>query len=169
MKFIVILGLGLAGALDLRFRKVPNWLTFAMAITGILFQAVDRGISGFQESLLGLALGILLLYIPFALGGMGGGDVKLLGATGALVGPAILLKVFLASAIFGGIFSVFEIIRKKSWGRTFQSLKNRILHLFLTGRAVSESEIDFSVSPIHIPYALAMGCGYLWIYFLGGV
>ncbi|MDP3920547.1 MAG: A24 family peptidase [Candidatus Omnitrophota bacterium] len=169
MNFALIATLGIASAIDHRYRKVPNLLTLPMALAGILFQTVTAGSDGFMASLAGFALGIALLYIPFALGGMGGGDVKLLAAIGAFVGPIILLHVFLASAVMGGVLSAVEITRSKAWRMTWEGLKYRMFYFLTYHRMPSETEVPFTSEPLRIPYAITMLCGYLSLCVLGGL
>ena len=111
---IVITGILIALAFDWRMRKIPNALTFSMIALGFILNTYEQGLTGLQHSSLGLVLGILLLYLPFQGGGVGGGDVKLLGAIGSIVGPVFIFKIFLVSAIFGGALSLVMIIKNKA-------------------------------------------------------
>jgi prepilin peptidase CpaA len=167
MEILLIVGLGIASVLDWRFRKIPNAVTIPLALTGFIYRIFEGGALGFTESALGLLVGMTLLYLPFILGGMGGGDVKLLGAIGAFVGPYQVAQVFLASAVIGGIFSFIEIIRKGAWRCAWGNMKERFLYAFLTHRLPSEQGIRFSNGTLHIPYALSISFGYLCVYFLG--
>jgi len=168
MENIMIWGLGLAGVLDWTSKKIPNWLTWPLALTGLIYQITTCGFLGLAQSTLGFLLGITLLYLPFALGGIGGGDVKLMAAIGACVGPALLIQIFLASAVVGGIFSAAAAIQSKTWGKTMRSLKQRLIYLALHRRLEPESAISFSHDPVHIPYAVSIMIGYLIVVFLGG-
>ena len=114
-------------------------------------------------------MGGALLYLPFVMGGMGGGDVKLLAAIGAFAGPAGVTKIFLASAIFGGVLSLAAIAKEKAWKQTFQSLRERLMYAALSQKWDPESRMTFTRSPIRVPYALMITCGYLWTYFFGGL
>ena len=87
---------------DLRRRHVPNWLT-AAGVAGGLVCAAGGGWRGVGMAAAGAAAGFLLL-VPFHwLGAMGGGDVKLMAAYGALLGPA---GIFLAAVFAGAIGGV---------------------------------------------------------------
>ncbi|MBI4116014.1 MAG: prepilin peptidase [Candidatus Omnitrophica bacterium] len=168
MELAVVLGLAVACALDWRFKKLPNWLTFSIALSGFIFHMMRGGLPAFMQSILGFMVGIACLYLPFLLGGVGGGDVKLLGAIGAYVGPVVVIQVFLVSAVIGGVLSMLEITRTRAWPHTLESLRNRVLHFILTRQVVSERQVQFSKEPLRIPYALALSAGYLWIQFIGG-
>jgi len=84
--FVGIL-LTLACFTDLRTRRIPNVLTFSAAAGALLFHLATGGWSAAGSSLAGLFLGALLFFPMFALRGMGAGDVKLLAAIGAWLGP----------------------------------------------------------------------------------
>ena len=54
----------------------------------------------------GFALGLLLMMPGHALGATGAGDVKLMAAVGAIVGPGLVVSAFLFTAIAGGILAI---------------------------------------------------------------
>lgn len=95
--------LGCAAAVDLRSRRIPNVLSFTLVLSGLaqslLFgQAIGVGP---MQALAGMAVGFVLTFILFALGAMGGGDVKLLAGVGAWIGPWPVLAVFAVAAVVG--------------------------------------------------------------------
>lgn len=169
MEMLLVGGLAVASTLDWKYRKIPNWLTLSLIITALFFHTFSGGADGFFQSLLGFFAGIALLYIPFALGGMGGGDVKLMGAIGAWVGPVAALHVFLLSAVIGAFFSLGEAIRQKRFKATMKSLKERLLFTFLSRKVLPEDQLSFSENPVRIPYALSLTVGALWVQYGGGI
>lgn len=92
-----------AAATDLWKFKVYNVLTLPTLAVGLLVSPINGGI---QAGLLGAALGFGLLAVFFALGGVGAGDVKLLTAIGAWLGPSTTLHVFIVSAMAGGVYAL---------------------------------------------------------------
>jgi prepilin peptidase CpaA len=100
-------GLALAAASwDLRFRRVPNALTFGAAGIGFLASGLHAGMGGLTQSLLGWLVG-LALFLPFFLvGGLGAGDVKLLAAFGAWLGPTGALWAALWASLVGGVMAL---------------------------------------------------------------
>ncbi len=96
----------MACAYDLRTRRIPNGLTLGAAALALAFHAIDGGLGGVGTSVAGWLVGGALLVPLFWLGGMGGGDVKLLAALGAWVGPGEVFWVALYSAIAGGVLAV---------------------------------------------------------------
>lgn len=107
----VLIILVFSGAiLDWKYRKIPNWLTFGGFFLAVVIHACSSGLAGILSSVLGFLVGLLLLLIPYLLGGMGAGDVKLLGAVGALVGCKSVINIFIYSAVSGLFLSLLWII-----------------------------------------------------------
>src|SRR3954471_2642336 len=74
-----------AAIFDVRYRRIPNWLSGGALVCGMILNAFVFGWPGIQASLLGIALATLIYFPLFAVRGMGAGDVKLMMAIGALV------------------------------------------------------------------------------------
>jgi prepilin peptidase CpaA len=116
---------------DLRTRRIPNALTLGAALSAMAFSGAGLGASGLMTAAGGWLLGVVLFFPFFALGGMGAGDVKLLGAIGAWLGPQAVLYVALYSAMAGGVFAVAVALRA---GYLRQALGNlsRLAHFWMT-------------------------------------
>ncbi|MDY6852025.1 MAG: A24 family peptidase [Thermodesulfobacteriota bacterium] len=100
---------------DIKRQRIPNPLTISAALAGLCFQCYEAGLAeGGCFALQGLALGVSLLFIPFLLGGMGGGDVKLLGALGAWLGPADVAAVFFYTAVAGSVWALWVMLGRGS-------------------------------------------------------
>jgi prepilin peptidase CpaA len=91
---------------DVRTRRIPNWLTFGGAAAALVYGAFDGGLPGVATSAAGWLAGAALFFPLFALRGMGAGDVKLLAALAAWLGPAesVWLAIFAAAA--GGVLGL---------------------------------------------------------------
>jgi prepilin peptidase CpaA len=109
---VLAAGLVAAVLIDVRSRRIPNWLTASMAGAGLLMAAV--GISGLTlgQAALGCAAGLLLMLPGHVIGATGAGDVKLMAAIGAILGPSMVFSAFLATAVAGGIFAVMVALRR---------------------------------------------------------
>lgn len=103
---VLVIGVMLAAFVDIRTRRIPNAVTVPMAALGIALAALGPGDPSIAASALGAALGLLLMLPGYALGATGAGDVKLLAAVGALLGPAGVAIAFLWTAIAGGLLAV---------------------------------------------------------------
>jgi len=106
----LLLALAYASVVDVRERKIRNWLTFGLALAGLgqalasaLLPAWIAPVSPVSAgmSLAGFFTGFALTFVLFAMGGLGGGDVKLLAAVGAWVGPVPVLLIFAVEALMG--------------------------------------------------------------------
>lgn len=95
-----------AVATDLKSRRIPNLLTFGAAFTAVIVHAYAAGWSGVGVALAGWLVGAAFFFPLFALGGMGAGDVKLLAAVGAWLGPGATVWVALYSSIAGGVMAL---------------------------------------------------------------
>lgn len=98
--------LALACISDLRTRRIPNALTFTAAAVALVFHLITGGLNAAGWSLAGCLIGVLLFSPMFALRGMGAGDVKLLAAVGAWLGPSQVAYVALAASIAGGVVAI---------------------------------------------------------------
>ena len=96
---------------DLRWREVPDWVSIAMLVCAIIATSLGLHNTSWIELLLGLLLGFALSAGVFYFGGLGGADVKLIAATGAVVGPIALLIVLFWMALAGGILAIVASVR----------------------------------------------------------
>jgi prepilin peptidase CpaA len=93
--------LAIAATIDWRSRRIPNWLTLSLAFSGLLQSFLfDHAISP-ADAALGALIGFGLTLPQFALGGIAGGDVKLMTALGAWIGPWPTFLVFVVQAVIG--------------------------------------------------------------------
>ena len=101
---------------DLKSRRIANWLTFGAAGAALLVRLVSGGPQTALDGVEGWFAGVILLLIPFLLGWMGAGDVKLLAAFGAIGGLDFVVLSALYGCILGGFVAVFYLIReRKLW------------------------------------------------------
>jgi prepilin peptidase CpaA len=101
---------------DLKHRRIANWLTFGAAGAALLARLILGGPQTLLDGVEGWLVGTALLLIPFVLGWMGAGDVKLLAAFGAIGGLDFVVQSALFGCIFGGLVAVFYLIREhKLW------------------------------------------------------
>ena len=91
---------------DARSRRIPNALTLPVAAAAFAIHGLYAGPGGVVFALAGLGAGLGLFVLPYILGGMGGGDVKMLAAVGALKGATFAFHAFLGAAVAGGVMAL---------------------------------------------------------------
>jgi prepilin peptidase CpaA len=110
-----------AAVLDVCTRKVPNWLTVPVFAAGLIFHTATGGLTGLGMALGGFATGFSILLVLWLIGGGGGGDVKLMGALGAWLGPLPTLVVFLCStliAVMVMVVAMFANLAQHGYAQT---------------------------------------------------
>ena len=150
----------LAAGIDVGTRKIPNVLTVA----GLVIALGLRGLAGWDPLVAGLAgagLGFVVSAPLFFLGGMGGGDVKLLTAVGAFLGPKQLFIAFLATALVGGLMAVVVAARKGVLLNTLHSALQLLAAPFNRSGKGEGDKIPNLATPgaISVPYGLAIAFG----------
>ena len=149
-------GAGIAAAIDLRTRRVPNPLTASLTASGLVFAAA--GISGLSvsASILGCVLGLALMLPGHLFGATGAGDVKLFAAAGALIGPAPIVTAFFYTALAGGLLALVVAVRRRRLQRTL----NGAVQLVATA-AANSSAIAGPLENNRFAYAPAIAVGTL--------
>lgn len=98
---------------DIRDREVPDWISLAMLAWAVLVTTLGWTTGGWLGLAYGFSLGLVLSASVFYMGGLGGGDVKLIAALGAAVGPLGLLVVLFWMALTGAILALVAMSRGK--------------------------------------------------------
>jgi prepilin peptidase CpaA len=153
-----------AVASDARFHRVPNFLTLPALCAALLVSPWVGGAGGPIEALAGAALGFALLVGPYAIGGMGAGDVKALMALGAWIGPSATLGTAVWALIAGGTFALVWLALRGELG-SFLRRWGRTLVATLTLRRIAyEPPPPGSAAARGIPFlaALALGLAAQW-------
>ncbi len=101
----ILVGLA-ATADDLRRRQIANWIPLAALAGGFAWQFSQSGWWGGLYAVLGAAAGFAVFLVFYLLGGMGGGDVKLMAGFGALLGARSLFEAALWTAGVGGLMAL---------------------------------------------------------------
>ena len=110
--FVGLVGLyaALAAVADIRLHRIPNYLTVPTALLGLLFHTLFSGWPWWY-ALAGFAVGFALLFVPWLFGGGGMGDVKLLAALGAWLGPKYMLYAFVVSVFLAAVMALGILIK----------------------------------------------------------
>jgi prepilin peptidase CpaA len=142
---VALLVASIALVTDLRSRRIPNWLTVPALLLGLMLNLIVSGKDGGISALEGAALGFGLLIPFYLMRVMGAGDVKLLAACGALLGPENLVAAAAAGAIVGGAISLVILARTGTLSLAIHQMF--IMHVVPTS------------SGAKAPYAVAIASG----------
>jgi len=155
---IVALGMGAAAVIDLRTRRIPNVLTASIAAIGIGLAAAGLGRVGVGAALLGCLLGLAFMLPGHIFGATGAGDVKLLAAAGALLGPTDTLHAFLNTAIAGGVLALLVAVARRRLRHTVGSTA-RLMSAEPQAREAARDTIEHTSSQNRFAYAPAIAIG----------
>ncbi len=108
---------------DVRWLQIYNWLTFPALLSGLAWQLAVAGPSGLMDGLLGVLIAFGVLLIPFMIGAMGAGDVKLMSALGAWVGASFASVILLVACLLTGAASVIALVRRGGLSAAWLNVK----------------------------------------------
>jgi prepilin peptidase CpaA len=161
---MVVAGTGTGAAIDLRIRRVPNTLTMALALTGMALAATGLGSFGVPAAIAGWCFGLGLMLPGYLLGATGAGDVKLMAAVGALLGPDVILWAFLYTTIAGGAIALLVAALRGRLRTTF----DETMWLVAT-RGANRAAIEDPKANNRFPYAPAIAIGAVLAAAVGGI
>jgi prepilin peptidase CpaA len=133
---------------DLASRRVPNVLTFGSALTGLAWHAWVGGVAGAGWSVAGWAVGLAVLMPLYLLRTLGAGDVKLLAAFGAWLGPAGVAWAGLYGTIAGGVLALAVALATGYLGTAYRNLYSLLLFWRVEGiRPMDSLTLDTGRGP----------------------
>ncbi|MFS1511939.1 prepilin peptidase [Chengkuizengella sp. SCS-71B] len=152
---------------DLKSRKIYNVVIFPGILLAFFYYLISGGIDPFLYSLLSCFVGLLILLIPYFMGGMGAGDVKLLALIGAFKGITFVFFTAIYMGIIGAILSLCVLMFRKG---AKQKLKLILYFLYglKNGIRIQLNLKKDSISGT-VPYGLAIAGGVVWNWLKGGI
>jgi len=162
--YIGLLGVVTAAAVaDIRTEKIPNRLTYPAALGALSYWLVagllaGRGIGGQDGTLVASLIGLLAGLIPFliliTIGGLGGGDMKLMAAIGAMAGRwEVVLATTVYALLIGALIAIVLMIKHRRMKLTLYRLVGIATS---RGKAVKPDELPGGPK---VPFALAAALG----------
>lgn len=142
---------------DLKERKIYNIVLLPALLYGFINNLAAGGWPGLIQSLLGFALGLSILLIPFAMGGMGAGDVKLLAVIGAIKGPLFVFYSALGMGLAGGIIAFAILIYQGTLLTLIVNFCRSVWLMLISGFKVIS--FNYDNEKIMFPYGLAIVVG----------
>jgi prepilin peptidase CpaA len=150
---------------DIARGKIYNWCTYPAIFVGVSAYYIAGGLPGLVWAVIGLALGVGIFMLPYCFKLVGAGDVKLMGAVGALVGGwgfhglnFVLLAAFLTT-VMGAIFGLSILIWKGKLRKAFGNMGGA---MFMPWRLKASASADET----RVPYGVAIALGTFWAWFV---
>jgi prepilin peptidase CpaA len=162
--WVVTITLVVAAVIDGLQLKVPNWITYPMIFSGWIYSAGFSPYAGWEGlwlSLIGTAVGLALLLPPYAVGGMGAGDVKLLAGVGAWMWGTNTLYAFAVTALVGGVIAIIMVLWAGAWQKNnnqFWSILNEIATV-KDPEKLSEIAAERKPRMFLLPYGIPIAIG----------
>lgn len=169
--WVVTITLVVAAIIDGKQLKVPNWITYPMIISGWIYSTIFFGWEGLGWSMLGTVVGLALLLPPYAIGGMGAGDVKLLAGVGAWIWSMDTLYSYCWSAVFGGIIAIGMVMYRKAWQKhsaQFMHIVNEVVTI-RDPNQLSVIAAERKPTMLLLPYGIPIAIGTIFYFFLRGM
>ena len=139
---------------DLRSHRIPNTLNLVGLIGGLMLQSVAGGLQGLTAGVLGAGVGLACFAPLYVLRGMGAGDVKLLAAVGACLGPLGAFYAALGSLLAGGLGAVSYVV----W-RAVRASVSSLVHEGLAAAGASAFVAARLARRDRLPFALPIAAG----------
>jgi prepilin peptidase CpaA len=143
---------------DIFYKKIFNFITFPAIVLGLTLNLLFNSWKGLGLSVLGLFGGLIIFAFVYITGGMGAGDLKLMGAIGALKGTPFLLLAALYSILIGGLFAFLVMARHKTLVASLKRIGRFIYTLFSPGLNLEPLKPEQSQP---VPFGLAISLGTL--------
>jgi prepilin peptidase CpaA len=144
---------------DIRTRRIPNILTFGAAAAAFLFHFTTEGLSAGGLSVAAWLVGILIFLPFFLVGGLGAGDVKLVGAVGAWLGtPSAALWVAIYTGLAGGVMAIIVMLLRGFAKTAFNNMRFMLTSWRLGVATVPGLTLDDSAGP-KLAYAIPIAVG----------
>jgi Flp pilus assembly protein protease CpaA len=146
---------------DWKYRQVFNWITYPAFLAGLLWAAAESWFWGTGVywwaplfwSGAGAFLAFVLTILVWLQGGLGGADVKLLTAAGAIVRCPFIIELLMYAVLVGLAAGLCAVI----WEGKFKELMKRLLSF---RKLLKKQTVEESVKPV--PFGMAFAGGALW-------
>ena len=157
---ITVIAVGIVACVtDVRTRRIPNVLTFGAAGAALVFRTIIEGWHGAALAGAGWLTGLAVFLPFFLLRGMGAGDVKLLAALGAWLGPLDAIWLAIYASLAGGVLALIVAARHRYLRNAFSNLRNLMQYWWLVGpKPLPELTLEGSTAP-RLAYAIPIFVG----------
>jgi prepilin peptidase CpaA len=166
-----------AAWIDGKELRVPNWITFPMVLSGLIYSTAmgyfssAGALQGLCDGLLGMCVGLATLLPLYAVGGMGAGDVKLMAGIGAWLGATVTWNAFLVSAVVGGIMALIMVVKRRAWDKHYGNAMLILAEVVNVKDPRELSKIAAARKPhmLLLPYGIPICIGSIAYFFYAGM
>jgi prepilin peptidase CpaA len=152
----------LGGISDVRTARIPNWLTYSGVLLALLLRFAMLGLAGLRSGAVGMLVAGIVFCFLFAIGAMGGGDVKLVASVGAWAGNDQVIPVLLAAALAGGLLAVIYIFFGQGFRQTFWNVSDLIRFRLTSGLSPHPLLNVNREGTLRVPFGVAVAMGTLF-------
>ena len=170
VKFVSVV-LIVAAWIDGKQLRVPNWLTFSLVLSGLVYCTWVGGWSGFGGGLLGMVVGLACLLPLYAVGGMGAGDVKLMAGIGAWLGAAVTFYAFCVTVVVGAVIALAMVLYKNRFHEHYANFVMLWMEWFTIRNPQELSKIaaERKSTMFLLPYGIPICIGSIAYFFYAGM
>lgn len=144
---------------DFRLQKIPNLVTYPTIGVALMYHSLVNNLDGLFFSAAGLALGMGVFMLPYLIGGMGAGDVKLMGAVGAILGCKGVFISTLLTVLVGGIYGLVVLMRDRKYSKgLIRRIVPTLKTFVLTRQFIPVREAERAQEP-KLCYGIAIAIG----------
>lgn len=143
---------------DLATGKIFNQITYPAAALGLILALVAGGLPELGQHAIGLLVGFLPFFVVFLFRGMGGGDVKLMGAAGAIMGYPLIVGGLFHTILVGGVIAVSVMLWK---GVLWRGIRNSLWTVVTWVLPMQTQHLDPANSQ-RVPFGVAIALGTVW-------
>lgn len=160
-----------AAYIDGKELRVPNWITFPMVLSGLIFSICVGGWGGLSTGLIGMTVGLACLMPLYAVGGMGAGDVKLMAGIGAWLGGWVTFYAFLVSAVVGGIMAMIMAVRSGKFKKHYDNVWMLVMEFTQVKdpRVLSQIAAERKPNMLLLPYGIPICIGSIGYFLFTGM
>lgn len=179
IKVLMLLFLvGISTYTDVKDRRIPNKVTFPFAFAGLIVNAAFDFPNGIKTGLFGFGFGFAIFFIPYLMGAMGAGDIKLMAAVGAITNVKAMFYITILTTLVGGLIIVAVRLKDRQLLHTVKRMGKLILfyifsliYMFAKHPKVymwkEDNRLDMTDDKIDfIPYGVAIAGGTVLTIFL---
>lgn len=111
---------------DMRFGRIYNKLTLPCMAAGVTLGLINSGFLGMLGSIAGAGLVMALFLALGQKAGIGGGDIKMMMAVGALMGVRFAVWAMLFTAVAGAVLAIVVMASHGSLAATLRKMTARL-------------------------------------------